>query len=143
MSNVNPQDFLNTLKYDYSQKHRIHATTSRSTTQEPFPYGIAVMEYYVRPQEIQSCSWRVDKYGNRSDPRECACEDIPNHAACIDGYETVKRNIDQTVLEKNPNSIIDWCWKNVPDQYKDHNLTSKRSWIIGCLDGIRGDHKAL
>ena len=143
MSNINAQDFLNTLRKDHSEQHLISTTLTPPTTLESFPPGISVMEYYVRPQEIQSCTWRVDKYGNHTTPRDCACEDIPNHAACVDGYKTVKRDIDRDTLEKNPNSLIEWCWKNVPDQFREHDLTAKRSWIIGCLDGVRGEHQEI
>ena len=143
MSNISAQEFLNMLKESHSQQHKIYSTATPPTTLENFPPGISVMEYYVRPQEIQSCSWRVDKYVNHSTPEECACEDIPNHAACVDGYKTIKRDASRSTLENDPNSLIDWCWKNVPDQYREHDLTTKRSWIIGCLNGIRGDHKTV
>lgn len=143
MSDVDSKDFLDTIREKHREQHEISATRSPPTTLESFPPGISVMEYFVRPQEIQSCTWRVDKYGNHSTPRDCACTNIPNHAACVDGYKAVLRETDREILANDPNSVIEWCWTNAPEKYSNQDLTTKRSWILGCLTGIRGEHQAI
>lgn len=169
MSSFDVQEFYQRMHEQQSANHKIHKTTigglpsslpssslpssSPSSlppsslppphpTKETFPANVAILDFYVRPQEIQSCTWSVDKHGNHPTPRDCACTDIPNSKACIAGYEVVKGKVSDTTLENNPDSAIKWCVQNVPAMY-NNDVTSQHSWTIGCLDGIRGVHKVL
>jgi hypothetical protein len=159
-SKVNSPLIINMSAIDTSQffekmhlhKNQIQITTSDTFSISPptptpnptptFSSHAAILEYYVRPQEVQSCSWSVDKQGNHPIPHECACADVPNTAACQSGYKTVKNEVHQATLESDPNSAIEWCVRNVPSPYKS-DITSNRSWTLGCLSGIRGVHKNL
>ena len=115
-------------------------TTTTTTKISEFPDGVSLLEYYVRPQEIQSCTWSVDKTGQPTKPCQCACDDLPDFKACSNGYVAVKRNVAQHILEKSPDEAIAWCVEHVPDKYKG-SVPSSQSWTIGCFSGIHGVHK--
>jgi len=107
-----------------------------------FPAHVPLLEFYVRPQEIQSCSWRVDQNGRRPTPRDCACSNLPQPSVCVEGYEAVKQQVNDATLENDPNAALGWCVHHVPPPHQ-HDATARQSWILGCFDGIRGVHKVL
>ena len=123
-------------------KHQTQISSSPPPSNATFPSNVSRLNFYVRPHEISSCTWSVDRYGNRPMPSDCACTDIPNSAACAAGYRAVKDQVSVTTLENNPDSAIGWCVQNVPSSYQK-DITARHSWTIGCLNGIRGTHKVL
>jgi len=135
------QQFYNKMQQDHVSNLQSIVPPSHGrvpSLSSPNP-DVSKLELFSRPQEILSCVWR----NNMTEPKypvECACNGISNKSVCQDGYKSVKTQVNQHTLEKDPNSVIVWCNSNVPINYqKDKDLHD--SWIIGCLDGIRGPHK--
>jgi hypothetical protein len=137
------QQFYNKMQQDHVNNIQSivlpsHGKSSNSSSPNP---DVSILESFSRPQEILSCVWR--NMAEKKYPNECACSNdnnVSNRQACQDGYKTVKTRVDQHTLEKDPNSVIVWCNSNVPTNYQQ-NKELHDSWIIGCLDGIRGPHK--
>jgi hypothetical protein len=101
-----------------------------------FPKNTNPLELIRTPQEIQNCVWQPKDDKTHYMSHECACYELPR-AACEDGYGAPKKRMDRQTLESNPNTAIQWCVSNVPDNFKN-NEDDKKAWIIGCMSGVRG-----
>lgn len=105
--------------------------------------NILILENILRPNEIQSCTWmNIASDGTRILPHTCACYNTSDKQTCVSGYQSVRVENLQPVLEKNPDSLITWCVNNIPNEISN-NSDATSSWVIGCLNGIRGPHKIV
>jgi hypothetical protein len=115
----------------------------------------SALSHFVRPDEIYNCMWESASNATttqgRQCPHDCACISAPNQNACRVGYFQIgqtergdnnsptKRLLART---EDPSALINWCTNpaNVDPKFAS-DTAARDSWVIGCLNGIRGYHK--